>query len=124
LKLELAQFLELEQFLEFIEEVDPETRKRLERGRRVREILKQKRMFPLPFEKEVVAIYTAVEGFLDEVKLEDIAKFEEELFKTIEVEKGEIFEKIRKSGEFDSAVKSELDKIIHFLVKKYAPKGD
>jgi len=124
LKLELAQFLELEQFLEFIEEVDPETRKRLERGRRVREILKQKMLSPLPFEKEVVAIYAAVEGFLDNVKLGDVGRFEEELFKTIDAEKGEIFEKIRESREFDQEVRSELDKIIHSLVKKYAPEGD
>ena len=124
LKLELAQFLELEQFLEFIEEVDPETRKRLERGKRVREILKQRRMFPLPFEKELAAIYTAVEGFLDNVKIEDVGNFEEELFKTIEAQKPEIFEKIRESREFDPAVKNELDKIIQFLTKKYAPEGN
>ena len=70
LKLEIAQFQELERFLGFAEEVDEETRKRLERGKRLREILKQERGTPLPFEKQVAIIFAGTRGFLDKIKLD------------------------------------------------------
>jgi len=119
LKLELAQFLELEHFLEFIEEVDPETRKKLERGKRIKEILKQEKLSPLPFEKEAVIIYAGIEGFLDEIKIEDIQGFERNLSETIEIQKPEIFKAIRDSRDLDLTTKLELDKVLKDLVKKY-----
>jgi len=120
LKLELAQFLELEHFLEFIEEVDPETRKKLERGKRIKEILKQEKLSPLPFEKEAVIIYAGIEGFLDEIKIEDIQGFERNLSETIEIQKPEIFKAMRDSRDLDLTTKLELDKVLKDLVKKYA----
>lgn len=119
LKLELAQFLELEHFLEFIEEVDPETRKKLERGKRIREMLKQDEQSPLSFENEVIIIYAAAIGFLDEIKLEEVKNFEQDLYKAIEVQKPEIFKTIRESGDLDLTTKIELDKIIRGVMKKY-----
>jgi len=125
LKLELAQYMELEHFLKFIEEVDPETRKRLERGRRMMEILKQEKLQPLPFERELAIIYAGIEGFLDEIKIEEIKNFEKDLLKTIEIQKPEIFKIIKKSKDLDLATKVELDKMIKELVKRYASaKGD
>jgi F-type H+-transporting ATPase subunit alpha len=120
LKLELAQYMELEHFLEFIEEVDPETRKKLERGRRMMEILKQERFQPLSFEEEVVIIYAGIEGFLDEIKIEEIKNFESDLLKTIEITKPEIFKTIKKTKDLDLATRVELDKIIKEVVKRYA----
>ncbi|MDI6591978.1 MAG: F0F1 ATP synthase subunit alpha [Patescibacteria group bacterium] len=124
LKLELAQFLELERFLEFIEEVDPETRKRLERGKRIREILKQEKLSPLSLEKEVVSIYAAVEGFLDKLKIEDIKNFEMDLDETIANKKPEIFSSIREKRDLDLSTKLELDKLIQEVAKKYETAGD
>jgi F-type H+-transporting ATPase subunit alpha len=120
LKLELAQFLELERFLEFIEEVDPETKKRLEKGRRIKEILKQEKLNPLSLEKEIVSIYAATEGFLDKINIEDIKKFEEDLYQIIEVKKPEIFKSIKKDWDLAPSTRVELDKIIQELVKNYA----
>jgi len=119
LKLELAQFLELERFLEFIEEVDPETRKKLERGRRILEVLKQESLKPLSFEKEVVSIYAAVEGFLDKIPLEKVKQFETELHQKIEEEKPEIFQEIVNSGDLDEKILRELNKVIENLLKEY-----
>ena len=119
--MELAQFLELEHFLEFVEEVDPETRKKLERGKRIKEILKQEKLSPLPFEKEAVIIYAGIEGFLDEIKrIEDIQGFERNLSETIEIQNPEIFKAIRDSRDLDLTTKLELDKVLKDLVKKYA----
>ncbi len=119
LKLELAQFLELERFLEFIEEVDPETKKRLERGKRIRELLKQEKLNPLPLEKEIAIIYAGVEGFLDKIKIEDVKRFESDLYQTIEVQKPGIFKSIRESKDLDLSTKIELDKIIKEVAKRY-----
>lgn len=124
LKLELAQFLELERFLEFIEEVDPETKKRLERGKRIRELLKQEKLNPLPLEKEVAIIYAGVEGFLDKIRLEDIKIFENDLYQTIEIQKPEIFRAIREARDLDLSTKMELDKIIKEVAKRYEVAGD
>lgn len=119
LKLELAQFLELERFLEFIEEVDPETKKRLERGKRIRELLKQEKLSPLPFEKEVAIIYAGVQGFLDNVPLTNIKRFEEDLYQTIEIQKPEIFKSIRTARDLADSVKAELDKIVTEVAKRH-----
>ncbi len=119
LKLELAQFQELESFLEFAEEVDPETKSRIDRGRRMREILKQDTLSPLGFERQVAIIFAATRGFLDEVKIEDIRKFEKDLFETLEIQKPEIFSRIRETKDLDKDIEIELEKIIRQVLKKY-----
>ncbi len=119
LKLELAQFLELEHFLEFAEEVDPETKKKLDRGARIREILKQDRLSPIPFEKQVVAIFVAVSGLLDGLELEKIRDFEKKLYQTIETKKPEIFKAIRQTGQLSEETKKEIENITKELLKKY-----
>jgi F-type H+-transporting ATPase subunit alpha len=123
LKLELAQFLELERFLEFIEEVDPETRKRLERGRRILEVLKQEKLKPMSFEKEVVSIFAGVEGFLDKVPLEKVKEFEEKLHQKIEKERPEIFKNILESRDLDEKTSEELKKVLNQILKEYEGKG-
>jgi F-type H+-transporting ATPase subunit alpha len=124
LKLELAQFQELESFLEFSEEVDAETQKRIERGKRMKEILKQDTLSPLSFEKQTAIIFAGVKGLLDEAKVEDIKKIEKDLFEYIETQKPEIFKKIRKTGDLDSDTEIELEKIIREVLKNYVSKGN
>jgi F-type H+-transporting ATPase subunit alpha len=123
LKLELAQFLELERFLEFIEEVDPETRKKLERGRRILEILKQEKLKPTSFEKEVVSIFAGVEGFLDKIPLEKVREFEEKLHQKIEEERPEIFKNILETRDLDEKTSEELKKVLNQILKEYEGKG-
>jgi len=123
LKLELAQFAELERFVEFLEEVDEETKKSLERGERIREVLKQEKLNPLPIEKEIVSIYAGVKGFLDKIQVKDIKKFESELYETIEIKKPVIFESIREKRDLDSSIQDELNKILQDLTKKYEIEG-
>jgi F-type H+-transporting ATPase subunit alpha len=124
LKLELAQFQELESFLEFAEEVDTETQKRIERGKRMKEILKQDTLSPLNFEKQTAIIFAGVKGLLDEAKVEDIKKIEKDLFEYIETQKPEIFKKIRETGDLDSGTEIELEKIIKEVLKIYVSKGN
>lgn len=76
LRLDLAQFRELAAFVQFGAELDPETQKRLERGKRLVEILKQPQYQPMPQEHQVMVIYAATNGFFDDVKVEKIHELE------------------------------------------------
>ena len=76
MKLDLAQFRELQAFAQFSSDLDDKTKAQLDRGERVNSILKQGWDTPLKFEEQVVIIYAAVKGYLDLIKLEDIQKWE------------------------------------------------
>ena len=78
LRLNLAQFRELEAFAEFGSELDAASLAQLERGRRVVEILKQGQFSPVPVEEQVVSLYAVTEGFMDDVAVSDISDFESE----------------------------------------------
>jgi len=75
LKLELAQFAELEAFSQFASDLDQATRNQLARGQRLREILKQPQNSPLPVEEQVAVIYTGINGFLDDVAVDKVKSF-------------------------------------------------
>jgi len=77
LRLELAQYRELAAFAQFgTSELDPATRTQLERGRRVAEVLKQLQFSPMPVEKQVMILYAAINGYLDDVSIERVSDFE------------------------------------------------
>ena len=77
LRLELAQYRELAAFAQFgTSELDPATRTQLERGRRVAEVLKQLQFSPMPVEKQVMILYAAINGYLDDVPIERVSDFE------------------------------------------------
>src|SRR6202789_1444522 len=76
IKLELAQFREMEAFSQFASDLDPTTQRLLNRGRRLTELLKQPQYAPLAVEEQVCVIYAGVKGFLDKVKIEDVQKYE------------------------------------------------
>jgi len=80
LRLDLAQFRELEAFSQFGSDLDEKTRSLIERGRRAVEILKQPQYAPLPVEREVAILYALTRGHLDDMAVEDLAKFEKEFF--------------------------------------------
>jgi len=119
LKLEMAQFQELERFLGFAEEVDEATRKRLERGKRLREILKQEKGNPLPFEKQVAIIFAGTRGFLDKIKLDQVKRFEKDLFLYLETQKPDILRKIRETRDLDKETEEDLRKAIEEVRRKY-----
>ncbi len=85
LRLDLASFRELESFAQFGSDLDASTKSRLERGKRTVEVLKQGLHETLEFEKEAVIIYCLTKGHLDSIELEDIAKFENELYRQMEI---------------------------------------
>ncbi len=114
LKLDLAQFQELERFSEFTEELDPQTKKTLEKGKRIRVLLRQEDLVPLPFEKEVIVIFTGVNSDIEEVPMDKIKEFEEDVLKAAEFDNPEILEEIRESGDLSDGTR---DKLLNMIKK-------
>lgn len=98
LKLDLAQYRELEAFAKFGSDLDQSTLRTLAKGERLVELLKQGQYAPVQVEKQVVSIFAATNGYMDEIPVKDIKKFEKELFEYIDLNKKEIFEVITSSG--------------------------
>jgi F-type H+/Na+-transporting ATPase subunit alpha len=118
LKLDLAQFQELERFSEFTEELDAQSKATIEKGKRLMEVLRQDDLVPLPIEKEVVIIFAGTKGYLENLEISKIQQFKKDLISEVQTMKPEIFKKIKESGDIDEGVGAELDKIIKSLLAK------
>ncbi|AZV46017.1 F0F1 ATP synthase subunit alpha [Nautilia sp. PV-1] len=112
LRLDLAQFRELEAFSQFASDLDEASRKQLERGERLVEILKQPAYSPLPVEKQVVIIYAGTRGYLDDIETKSIRRFEDELYPFIETKYPQIFESIRTKKKLDDETEELLKKAL------------
>ncbi len=112
LKLDLAQFRSLESFAAFASDLDEVSRKQLERGSRLVEVLKQKEENPLPVEIQVITIFFATQGFVDDIPSEKVVDFEREFAKFIQDRYSNILDSIKKSGTLQEDTKQELKKII------------
>jgi len=119
LKLDLAQFRELEAFSQFASDLDPETRAQLERGQRMVELLKQDVYSPVVMEKQVCTLYAGTKGFLDSIPLKDIKKFEDTLYSALDAE-NTILESIRTSGKLEDDAKKSLEMIINAVKSELA----
>jgi F-type H+/Na+-transporting ATPase subunit alpha len=98
LKLDLAQFRELEAFATFGSELDAVSRAQLERGYRLVELLKQPLNAPVPVEEQVVVIFAGTRGYLDDVPVADVRRFERELVEYVRSGHGALLEEIRTTG--------------------------
>lgn len=112
MKLELAQFRELEAFAQFSSDLDDKTKAQLERGERVNAILKQGWDTPLSVAEQVVVIYAAVRGHLDKVEAEDVKAWEETYLDFIREEKAAILESITKEAKIIESTEAELEAAI------------
>ena len=101
LRLNLAQFRELEAFAEFGSELDAASLAQLERGRRVVEILKQAQFSPVPVEEQVVALYAVTEGHMDDVSVNDIAAFEADLLDFVRTRHSTLLSRVPDTGTMD-----------------------
>ena len=119
IKLDLAQFREMEAFSQFASDLDQSTRKLLERGRRLTEILKQSQYSPLSVEQQVVVIFAGVNGYLDEIDLQDITKFESDLLSSLKTEGKEILSAIEKEQTISDKLKPKIEDFITNISRKY-----
>ncbi len=121
LRLDLAQYRELAAFAQFGSDLDKATQARLTRGERAMELLKQKQYEPMSVEKQVVSIYLAVKGFLDDIPVQDVLRFEKELLSYIDVNHQDIFENIRSTKDLTQDNESKLQKAIEAFKKGFNP---
>ena len=99
LRLELAQFRELQAFVQFASDLDEQTKKRILRGELLTEILKQPDREPVPFERQVAVLYAALGGYLDDVPRARIKEFEAGFLEYMEARHKTVLEEVQKSGE-------------------------
>ena len=109
LKLDLAQYRELESFAQFASDLDPATRAQLERGQRMVEILKQGVNKPLVIEKQQTIIYAGVNGFIDDIAAKDVVKFETEFHAFIESKYPSIITDLNAKKKIDDDIKEVLE---------------
>ncbi len=112
LKLDLAQYREKQAFSQFASDLDKVTRDQLERGARLVEILKQGQYVPQPVEKQVIIIYAATKGFVDEIPVNRLAAYEKELHEFLSGKYGSIYEGIRTKKNLDKDLEAELRKAL------------
>ncbi len=122
LRLDLAQYRELQAFAQFASDLDETSRNQLERGARMVEVLKQGPYSPVPVEKQVVIIYAGANGYLDDIPVADVTKFEAELLPFIEAKYPDIYKNILTSkkidDETDALLKKALDEFKSTFVVK------
>jgi len=120
LRLELAQFRELEAFVQFASELDKATQQQIARGQRLVELLKQPPNKPVPVEKQVAIIYAGTKGYLDDVPVSEIQKFEQEFYVFLDTERPEVLELIRREKKLTDEIETKLKEAIETFKKKVA----
>ena len=112
LKLDLAQFRELEAFAKFGSDMDAATKKQLNRGYRLVEILNQHQFDPLQVEQQVVIIFAGTEGFLDELTIAQTKAFSKEYLSYLETSSSSILKDIAEQKELDDNIKDAMRKTL------------
>ena len=108
LRLDYSQYRELEAFAQFGSELDQATQRQLARGARVVEVLKQPQYQPVPIEKQVAIIYAVNNGYLDDVEVGDVAKFEQNLLEFLNARHPEVLDRLRREKKLGDELEAEL----------------
>jgi F-type H+/Na+-transporting ATPase subunit alpha len=112
LRLELAQYREMAAFAQFGSDLDQATQRQLNRGARLVELLKQGQYEPLSVERQILIIYAGTNGFVDELPLTALKKYEQELYSFIESKQPDIFADILKKRELDNDLRAKMNKAL------------
>lgn len=112
LKLDLAQYRELEAFAKFGSDLDKSTQQLLLRGSRLVELLKQKQYVPMPVEEQVAVIYAGTSGYLDKVPLVDVKRFEQEYLEYVKMKEPSLLPKLASEKTLNEAITTMLDKTL------------
>ncbi|MCA9386337.1 F0F1 ATP synthase subunit alpha, partial [Candidatus Dojkabacteria bacterium] len=125
MKLDLAQFRELEAFAQFSSDLDEDTKRSIDRGRRVTELLKQTQYAPLSIDKQVISIYAVSKGYFDTIAIEECKPAETELFTFLENNKSKLMSDIKSgqwSDDLEDSMKIALDEFV--AQSKFAKKEE
>ncbi len=120
IKLELAQYREMEAFAQFGSDLDASTQRLLNRGARLTQLLKQPQFKPMPFEEQTASIYAGTNGFLDNVAVTDVSRYEEAMLGFLRTEHPEILADIRDTRDFSDATKGKLKDALTVFAGQFA----
>ncbi len=112
LRLDLAQFRELAAFAQFGSDLDKATLSQIERGRRMVELLKQDQYVPVTMEEQVVVLFAGTQGYLDDIPVESVKKFEEEYLRYIKDQKADVLKELGEKKTIDDDLKTKLSQAI------------
>ena len=118
IKLELAQYREMAAFAQFGSDLDASTQKLLNRGSKLTELLKQDQYSPMTVAQEVIAVFSGVKGFLDDVDLSKIKDLEKNIYQEIKSSNPEIIESINSTGKLEEEIEKKLSSVIESFKKK------
>ena len=119
LKIDLAQFRELEAFAKFGSDLDKSTQRTLAKGSRLLEILKQGQYVPVPVEKQVLSVYISTNNYLEAIPLKDIKRFEAEYLEYVETKYPEVLEEIRKEKSLSDSLTENIKKSVTEFITKF-----
>ncbi len=111
-RLALAQYRELAAFAQFASDLDEATRKQLERGQRVTELMKQPQYSPLTIAEMAVSLFAANEGYLDDLELGKIGAFEQGLHAALKSQAADLYAQINETGAYDDSIQAALRKLV------------
>ena len=119
IKLELAQYREMEAFAQFASDLDPATQKLLARGARLTQLLKQPQYSPLTVEEQVFVIYAGTRGYLDGVEVGDVSAYEARLLEDVRANGQDILNKIKEQQKLDDALEKEMNAYLDRFTSAY-----
>jgi len=120
LKLELAQFRALEAFAKFGSDLDKSTQQQLRRGARLMEVMKQQQYSPVPVEEQVVIIYAATKGYMDELPVTEVKRYETELIEYVKTAQPDLIEKLSVEQALTDAVVALMDSTLNTFTERFA----
>ena len=117
MKLELAQYREMAAFAQFGSDLDASTQKLLNRGSKLTELLKQDQYSPMLVAQQVIAVFSGVRGFLDDIELGDIKSIEKQIYEEVKSSNPEIIDDINTTGKLDEETEKKLISLIEKFKK-------
>ncbi len=120
IKLELAQYREMAAFAQFGSDLDASTQKLLNRGARLTELLKQKQFSPMPFEEQTASIFAGTNGYLDNIPVGDVTRYEEAMISDLRANHAGVLGQIRDSKDLGDEAKAGLKAALDAFAKTFA----
>jgi len=119
LKLDLAQYRELEAFAKFGSDLDQSTLRTLNKGARLVELLKQGQYAPILIERQIISIYLGTKGYMDSVPVSDVKRFEKEALEFFEVKHKDIFDTIKKEKDISKQLEEKIKNAANDFLKVF-----
>ncbi len=120
MKLDLAQYREMAAFAQFGSDLDAATQKLLNRGARLTELLKQPQFSPMPFEEQTVSIYAGTNGYLDDVPVNRVTEYEDQMLGYMRTQHAGVLEEIRTTGKFEDSTRDKVVDALKTFAKQFA----